>query len=1320
MKTEIKNQLLQFGSNDDLYQNTLQLFSVLGYESEHTLELQEKTYIDFRDYFQVSENVFSKDKAIVEHWKKIDFCFQIGEGFFEHKEVNTHFLEKYESYVIFALELKEEFYNKTQLTQITRELNKPFFMPVLVLFKYGTSLTLAVIDRRLNKKDEYKDVLSKVTLIKDINFSKPHRAHTEILAELSLERLQKKYTINSFPALHKAWRATLNLKELNKRFYREIANWYFWAVSNVEFPYDYLKKEERYQAKTQEELQELANQKAVIRFVTRIFFVWFLKEKKLIPENLFYENVLTNTLKNFDPKSEESSEYYLAILQNLFFATLNRPKADRAFALKQEHVKNINSYGVNNLYRYESLFADSDTQKIMDIFESIPFLNGGLFDSLDDKENKMMIDGFSRVKKNQPKFPNRLLFGEETEDFSQELAKIYQTKKGNYKVKGIFQIFERYKFTIEENTPEEEDIALDPMLMGEVFESLLAYYNPETQATARKGTGSFYTPKEIVNYMVDESLKAYLQIDVNAPHTIENLNQEQKQALVKKISEIKILDPACGSGAFPMGILQRMVQLLQKIDPQNKLWQRIQKEKLFEELDRVYENDDKETRQLEVDKLNAVFENNLEDYGRKLYLIQNCIYGVDIQDIAVQISKLRFFLSLVIEQNNEKIEPLPNLETKFVVANTLIGIDLEGIKFFDKDDDSNDSTQELRTALKKVRESFFKAKSRKEKKSLEKQDKELREQIAHNLADGIKEKNTQEIAAAQEIISKQTALLQEAEAMPDEIKEIITKDLFGKEEKKRINAKKDKIDSIKSILKTNESIIKRLENDTEVEQIRKKALLIAQWNPYDQKTSSEWFDTEWMFGIKEGFDVVIGNPPYVQLQKMKEWQAAFEAQKYESYARTGDLYALFYEKGNQLLKTDGLMCYITSNKWMRAGYGTKLRHYFTTQTEPLQLIDLGGGIFESATVDTNILLSKKIKAIVKEPQKFQLKALTFQKTELSMQDYFAQNHITLTELSADSWTISSAIEQQIKTKIEEIGTPLKDWDIDIYRGVLTGFNEAFIIDEATKNEFIAQDPKSVEIIKPILRGRDIQRYKAEFADLYLINSHNGEIFKTEYPYATTKDSLGKIILIKYLEGKEKKFVVIPTKRVEILTKKSVRINREIVSEDYPAIYQHLLQFEKELQKRQDKGVHWTNLRNCAYLEEFEKEKIVWKRIGSILRFSYENNTSLCLDSTCFSSGENSKYLTALLNSKVCHYELFETAPKTGTGDLIISVQALEPIHVPKLSPSDQKPFEDLVDIILAKKEQGEDTSQEERKIDEMVYALYGLTTEEIAVVEGKG
>ncbi|MBK7918715.1 MAG: hypothetical protein IPJ94_21140 [Chloroflexi bacterium] len=361
----------------------------------------------------------------------------------------------------------------------------------------------------MNKQDGSKDVLEKVTLIKDIRLANPHRAHIEILFDLSLDELFRIHSCGNFVELHKAWQKTLDSSELNKKFFKEIANWYFWAVNEVAFPADAGPEETR-------------NATSMIRLITRLIFVWFLKEKGVIPDDLFNKSRLTPLLRWEDP---QDSAYYKAILQNLFFATLNQEmntpaKPDNRKFRGKRGSGQSQHFMIHNVYRYEQYFRDPAAA--LALFADIPFLNGGLFECLDKRVDgqDVRIDGFSDRPDNPLRVPDELFWGEER---TIDLNETYGTSGKSYKVRGLIETLNRYKFTITENTPIEEEIALDPELLGKVFENLLAAYNPETGTTARKQTGSFYTPREIVNYMVDESLLAYLQTKVSENENLTGL-----------------------------------------------------------------------------------------------------------------------------------------------------------------------------------------------------------------------------------------------------------------------------------------------------------------------------------------------------------------------------------------------------------------------------------------------------------------------------------------------------------------------------------------------------------------------------------------------------------------------------------------------------------------------------------------------------------------------------------------------------------------------------------------------------------------------------
>lgn len=393
--------------------------------------------------------------------------------------------------------------------------------------------------------------------------------------------------------------------------------------------------------------------------------------------------------------------------------------------------------------------------------------------------------------------------------------------------------------------------------------------------------------------------------------------------------------------------------------------------------------------------------------------------------------------------------------------------------------------------------------------------------------------------------------------------------------------------------------------------------------------------------FEEGsFDVVIGNPPYVQLQSMIEMSKILKNSNFETFESTGDLYVLFYELGNRLLKQNGLLGYITSNKWMRAKYGTSLRKYLAENTSITILIDLGKNIFEDATVDSNMLIFEKEKV-----KNHNCVALDLSR-EINLIDFgdFIQNSIPMDKFTDENWIINNPIEQQIKIKIDKIGIPLKEWDLNINRGILTGLNEAFIIDDAKKDELIDKDKKSTEIIKPLLRGRDIQRYYPEFANQYVI---------------TTFPSLG------------------------------------INIDEYFAVKEHLESFGKAIEQSGEKGSRkktkhkWFETQDTiAYYKEFQKELIIWKRIGSILRFSL--GQYYCLDSTCILSSEYNKYLLCVFNSKMGHY-LMKDSPKTGTGDLLVSVQAIEPLKIPQIQ--NQEPFIEKADKMLSLNKQLQETKQ---------------------------
>ncbi|MBC7382026.1 MAG: Eco57I restriction-modification methylase domain-containing protein [Bacteroidia bacterium] len=837
---------------------------------------------------------------------------------YSYKEALQQGDKNYDGLMLFALELGKH-PSRTEISDLTRTFNRiSQKMPVALVLKYKTGKEVCfsiAISERFKYKQNWRqgEKAGKVIILRDIHSETTHAGHQRILLDLV-----KPVGVNYFDQLHQHWLQVLDVNILNKKFFQDLANWYFWAMKNVSFPDDLEKK------------KEVRNATNLIRLITRVVFIWFIKEKSLVPFELFDSTYLNKILKDFN-KNKKSQNYYHAILQNLFFGTLNQKMDERKFAKEGDININQEEYGVKNLFRYTNLFNISE-KEAMQLFKNVPFLNGGLFDCLDkpnDAGKIIYVDGFSRNPDKQASVPDYIFFGEErevdlTEDYDPS-AKRPIVKK----VKGLVDILESYKFTVAENTPIEEEIALDPELLGKVFENLLASYNPETQTTARKQTGSFYTPREIVNYMVDESLIEYLKQTILS-EPIEKLKLGDKQTdmfgnkarkgqlkleasvkpnrwkvkedsfeknlrqlfsyeniqpftnlldikeLTEAINNSKILDPACGSGAYPMGILHKMVHLLQKLDPENIHWKALQRQKAIEETEAAFEIGDKEERGKRLAEINDVFENNASDYGRKLYLIENCIYVIDIQPIAVQISKLRFFISLIIDQNkqatkeNYGIRSLPNLETKFVAANTLIGLDKPAQTLL-----RNPKIEENETELKELRHKYFTANTRKEKLQYQKQDKKLRQEIAKML-----ESDGWQTAVAKQIVA---------------------------------------------------------------------------FDPYDQNTFANWFDPEWMFGLTTGFDIVIGNPPYKVESKTDQI-------KYKSYStiNCGDLYAYFFEKSIKgLIKPNGALSFITASLFIKGLKFESLRVFLEQNIKLIALEVQGDKVFENVQMPTAVLIGTK-------------------------------------------------------------------------------------------------------------------------------------------------------------------------------------------------------------------------------------------------------------------------------------------------------------------------------------------------------------------------
>ncbi|OPX98171.1 MAG: Modification methylase PaeR7I [Syntrophorhabdus sp. PtaB.Bin006] len=1209
-KEVIRSALAAFGSLS-LEQAALELFRSLGYQSDRRFPLSPNNAEAFIAAFN-QNGKFKPGQALVSEWKSVDFLFQLtdseirsnGQGAFVFDSKGIFDGAAIESYLFFAIELRGNQYTRTQLAGITRAVNRLFDMPALLLFKYGDTITLSIIRRRLHKKDESKDVLEKVTLIKDIRYAEPHRAHIEILYDLSLPVLYDAHHCTNFVQLSRAWQKTLDISELNKRFYRELADWYFWTVQEVEFPPD------------TEENRDIRNATNVIRLITRLIFVWFIKEKGLVPDALFNERVVKGLLNFID---FNGTTYYKAILQNLFFATLNtemnkdRP-GSRKFRGKRQDGRDRH-YMIHNVFRYTDYFVNPQGT-LERYFDNIPFLNGGLFECLDKeissdgKRNIVRVDGFSDRKDNVLRVPDDLFF---SDLHDVDLNEAYGTKSKKYQVRGIINILNSYKFTVHENTPIEEEVALDPELLGKVFENLLASYNPETKSTARKQTGSYYTPREIVDYMVDESLKAHLKailtgagmdgedaqiaLDILFVYTEKEhlFTDDECRTLINAVDTLKILDPACGSGAFPMGTLHKLVYILGKLDPHNEKWRARQRQKAIRDTEEAFRIGDQAERQKRLLDIDDAFENNASDYGRKLYLIENCIYGIDIQPIAVQIAKLRFFISLIVDQGSNEarpnlgIRPLPNLETKFVAADALMGIERKGQGGL-----RNVEIGQKEEELKRVREHHFIARTRETKEKYRKEDERLR----------------------------------------GEISDLLKKDGFSV------------------------WLVNRL----------------ALWNPYDQNASADFFDPEWMFGITSGFDVVIANPPYVRQESIKELKPALKEEYKGFYCGTADIYTYFYKRGIDLLKPAGHLCYIAPNKFMRAAYGKNTRQLLATDVTPRVIIDFCDLPIFDATTYPSILLVEKTKPNKEEGVR--IATFTDSKGLEALEETLEaiSFSVPVKALKTEGWALEQPEVLRLMEKLRNSGTPLGEYvEGRFYRGILTGLNEAFVIDGETRERLIAEDPKSTELIKPWLRGKDIKRWKAQWAGLYVIFTRHG-----------------------------------------------TDIDR------YPAIRAHLEQYRPDLEPKnsenQTRGrkpgsYKWYEIQdNIAYYKEFDQPKIVYPNITRTNVFTFDTS-GWFTNQKCFIIPINDQYLLAILNSKVASEWFAATLPLLRGGFYEPSAVFMKDFPVPSVADTQKSAIAALVQQILADPD-SPNVPRLETDINRLVYDLYGLTPEEIRIVEG--
>lgn len=1123
--------------------------------------------------------------------------------------------DKYDGMFVFACDANPAAnLTRTAAAALTRAFNRiACANPVILVIRQGNLLSLATCER-MEYSQQWRqgtgERVGKVNILRNIDCGNPHSGHIDILSALG----EKQFS--TFNDLYNHWLTTFSSELLTKKFYNELSDWYAWAVQVARFPNDLNTRED----------DDRFNHEACIRLITRLIFVWFLKQKKLIPEEFFDEDYIReNLIENFNPHDRETliynpekSKYYRLVLQNLFFAMLNCPIVaegkdqanNRRFRATVTGHRLNRDYNVNNLMRYEGEFMQDGAQKFVALANSnVPFLNGGLFDCLDDKPSGMYYDGFSENERSleQLYMPDYLFFGEEVGN-GIDLSQWYDDRnKRNVSARGIIDILKRYSFTIEENTPLDQEVSLDPELLGKAFENLLAAFNPETKTSARKQTGSFYTPREIVQYMVDESLVAHLKRMCGEELELEyrrllsyatdetSLTDDQRKAVMQALYNCRVLDPACGSGAFPMGVLQQMVHVLRQLDPTNEMWKDFMIDLAIERSRKAFSTEAEEERRARLDDIESAFNRSINDpdYARKLYLIEHCIYGVDIQPIAVQISKLRFFISLVVDQKpttdaltNFGIRPLPNLESKFVAANSLIPVAYDGTLV-----ENNKEVRKFKEKLRELNHKIFLAKRNIDKQHLKDEIRSTRQALAQAIED--------------------TRFVGHSEATQ-----------------------------------------------------------LADWDMFDQNASSSYFDAEWMFGVKDGFDIVIANPPYVEAKKLKYIANTLKG-IYKVYSGTADFSIYFIELGLNLLREGGELTYITTNKFFSTGYGKNLRQLLINH-DIHRIID-----FEQVEVFENVLVSSTVIGIGRKApvagnllsyaKFYQLNRFDFKKKFVEHKDRLGTYPQDV--LNDKEWSFADTMGLKLKAKIEKDAIRLKDINgINVYRGVTTGYNPAFIINSEQRDELLALDSKNACVIKNMLQGRNIRKWYYNESDDYLL--------QTGYDID--------------------------------------------IEHDYPHIFRHLLEFENELETRADQGKKWYNLRACKYYGEFEKnEKIIWGLTAD--RWAYALDTEghylpsngYILTSTILPT----KYILGILNSNLMKYYFKFIGVMTAGGAYTLKASTIEALPL-VVTDSFIKPIVTIVDSILNLKAQNHDIEilKEEQTLNSLVYHLYSLTYDEVLMI----
>lgn len=898
---------------------------------------------------------------------------------------------------------------------------------------------------------------------------------------------------------------------------------------------------------------------------------------------------------------------------------------------------------------FEVLAKEKSTRKKSE-FAYLPYLNSSLFEK-QSIENTLEISSLSNDLK---------LFYYKNTVLKDDKCK---AKKGQVGLlEYLFEFLDSFDFGSDDEQSEilSQKELISSSVLGNVFEKLNGYKE-----------GSFYTPSFITSYMCKESItkvvldKFNAQFDLDAKDISElrrSLRKEGKKAQKELLNSIKICDPAVGSGHFLVSALNVMLSIYDELNLfDEEFYLEVQNDEILI-TGRKGEFIEYKRPKTPKDKAHLIQQ---ELFHTKKDIIENNLFGVDINPNSCEITKLRLWIELLKhsfyqsfdDETYHDLKTLPNIDINIKCGNSLVSY-FETGKSLNHYPNIKERMGKYKRIVKDYKEGFYTDKSR---------------------------------------------INQEIKNLKISFKNFCFADKF-KKEMKGFNDKCEKYskkygnflavddENLKFFVSANLTLF----DFDEKEATKEFTNLKKEYDNIFNLESNHPF--EWRFEFPEildddgnfkGFDLIIGNPPYIRQEELKELKPHL-AKNYKVYKGTSDIYTYFYELGFNVLKDNGVLSYITSNKYTRAGYGEALREFLLKNVKVLEYTDLNGiKVFDSATVDTSILCFEKSKS---KDNKFKYLALSNEilKTcayNIGLYKDFAE--FSQNSLSKESFTFSDENTSALKAKIERIGTPLKEWQgLNIYRGILTGYNEAFIITTEKRNEILANCKDEAEkeltakLIRKMLRGRDIKRYSYEWAGLWVIGTF-------------------------------------PSLKLDI--------------EQYPALKQYLSQFLPRIEQSGEKGCRkktsnkWFETQdNIAYYEEFEKEKIVWNRISSDLCFSYDNQKNFILDSMfsiTFYSNINLKYLIANLNSSISKFWIKNNAATLGDGIYGAKIY-IEKLPIPKINSKNQKLVDELinlVDEILKAKEQNKNanTQELENKINSLVYKLYNLTEEDIKIIEGK-